>query len=121
MRREDGCLREGKDFLMQNLPDAGPFDTYYTYYATQVMHNLTGPDWDSWNRKMRKTLIDSQCHEGCATGSWNPAGDIWGGKEAGGRVFVTSLRCLTLEVYYRYLPLYKLDNDQQLAPAAAAK
>jgi hypothetical protein len=24
---------------------------------------------------------------------------------------VTSLACLTLEVYYRYLPLYKLDEQ----------
>jgi len=25
---------------------------------------------------------------------------------------VTSLSCLTLEVYYRYLPLYKLDGEK---------
>jgi hypothetical protein len=27
---------------------------------------------------------------------------------------VTSLSCLTLEVYYRYLPLYKLDKPDAL-------
>ncbi len=26
---------------------------------------------------------------------------------------ITSLSCLTLEVYYRYLPLYKLDEDER--------
>ena len=26
---------------------------------------------------------------------------------------VTSLCCLTLEVYYRYLPLYKLDSAEK--------
>ena len=34
------------------------------------------------------------------------------GKE-GGRIMVTSLCCLTLEVYYRYLPLYKLDTPER--------
>ena len=32
---------------------------------------------------------------------------------------VTSLSTLTLEVYYRYLPLYKLEENEK--PAAAAK
>ena len=52
-----------------------------------------------------------RCTKGCATGSWDPdkpAKDAWA--EPGGRLMVTSLSALTLEVYYRYLPLYKLDN-----------
>ena len=28
------------------------------------------------------------------------------GGERGGRLYNTSLACMTLEVYYRYLPLY---------------
>jgi len=76
-----------------------------------VLHNQPGPDWDIWNRKMRRTLIQSQCKEGCATGSWDPGAptkDTWG--KSGGRLMMTSLSALTLEVYYRYLPLYKLDR-----------
>ena len=83
------------------------------------MHNQPGPQWDTWNRKMRRILIDTQCKEGCAAGSWDPAKptkDIWG--DAGGRLMVTSLSALTLEVYYRYLPLYKLDRDSDEAAAA---
>ncbi len=53
----------------------------------------------------------------CAEGSWNPEGDEWG--DAGGRLMVTSLSCLTLEVYYRYLPLYKLDREDELEKPAA--
>ena len=34
--------------------------------------------------------------------------DRWGPQ--GGRLMMTSLAALTLEVYYRYLPLYKLDD-----------
>ena len=121
-RRDDGCFREGKDFLMAHQPDMAQRNFYNWYYATQVMHNLTGPDWDAWNRKMRKVLIDSQCRQDntCAVGSWNPEGathDMWGTQ--GGRLMVTSLATLTLEVYYRYLPLFKLDNDPQLAPASS--
>jgi hypothetical protein len=32
----------------------------------------------------------------------------WGGY--GGRIMMTSLCALTLEIYYRYLPLYDLDQ-----------
>ena len=30
---------------------------------------------------------------------------------------MTSLSALTLEVYYRYLPLYKLDKPEEIKPA----
>ena len=57
---------------MANPPDKGGRNVYYWYYATQVMHNMAGPEWDTWNRKMRRVLIDSQDKEGCAAGSWDP-------------------------------------------------
>ena len=44
-------------------------------------------------------------------GSWDPhkpEPDAWGNQ--GGRLMVTSLSALTLEVYYRYLPIYGQDN-----------
>ena len=51
----------------------------------------------------------------CANGSWDPtspppiAGDC-----RAGRLFTTSLSILTLEVYYRYLPMYRdYDDDQE--------
>ena len=50
---------EGKHYLLQHLPDNGERSTYYWYYGTQTMHNLTGHDWDTWNRKMRKALVDA--------------------------------------------------------------
>ncbi len=97
---------------MQRLPDMKARDTYYWYYGTQVLHNVPGREWDTWNRQMRRVLIDSQVKEGCAAGSWDPhepSPDPW--RAEGGRIMVTSLACLTLEVYYRYLPLYKLDEQ----------
>ncbi|MCE9548312.1 MAG: hypothetical protein K8T25_22795 [Planctomycetia bacterium] len=110
--RADPGLAEGTRFLMANLPDeTRDRNTYYWYYATQVMHNMLGDDWDKWNRKMRRILVDTQNRQGCATGSWDPAkpiNDAWGPQ--GGRVMLTSLSCLTLEIYYRYLPLYDLEK-----------
>jgi hypothetical protein len=78
------------------------------------MHNVPGSEWDAWNRRMRKILVDTQVRKGCAEGSWDPtapAKDAWG--DYGGRLLMTSLSCLTLEVYYRYLPLYKLDGKPE--------
>jgi hypothetical protein len=112
MPRTDPAMVEGTTFLMQNPPGSGARNLYYLYYATQVMHNQPGPQWDAWNRKMRRILIDTQSKDGCAAGSWDPTAptkDIWG--EHGGRLMMTSLSALTLEVYYRYLPLYKLDTE----------
>ena len=111
LQRQDPAMLEGVGYLMANLPDVSKRNCYYWYYATQVMHNVPGSEWDAWNRKMRKILVDTQVRKGCAEGSWDPtapAKDAWG--DYGGRLLITSLSCLTLEVYYRYLPLYKLDG-----------
>lgn len=113
-KRDDGVISGGVDYLMRRKPELSERDTYYWYYATQVMHNVPGPQWDAWNRQMRRLLIETQEKTGCAAGSWNPnqpEPDRWG--ELGGRLMVTSLSALTLEVYYRYLPLYKLDSPGQ--------
>lgn len=85
---------------------------YYLYYATQVMHHMGGEEWQTWNPKMKQFLLSTQDkgnnpkfpHQ---KGSWSPTGDPHGG--AGGRVMLTSLSTLTLEVYYRHLPLYRRD------------
>lgn len=108
--RSDPVLTGGVQHLMANLPKVEDRNIYYWYYAAQVMHNMLGSDWDTWNRHTRRILIESQCQSGCASGSWDPHAptrDAWGAQ--GGRLMVTSLSCLTLEVYYRYLPLYRLE------------
>jgi hypothetical protein len=123
MPRTNPVMVEGTAYLMDNLPDVETHNLYYWYYATQVLHNQPGKDWETWNRKMRRLLIDTQSKEGCAAGSWNCTNgkDQWA--EHGGRLMMTSLAALTLEVYYRYLPLYKLDKESGGGnpPADAAK
>ncbi len=108
-RRDDPRVAEGEKFLMAELPDSTRRNHYHWYYATQAMHNLPGGEWDKWNEAMRKVLLKTQSHGSrCAAGSWDPlqpAPDPWAPQ--GGRLMTTSLATLTLEVYYRYAPLYE--------------
>jgi hypothetical protein len=92
--------------VMPPVPPARPTSMYYYYYATQVMHHFGGEEWKGWNARMRDSLIKSRDKSNNPTlkGSWDPSGDPHAG--AGGRLMYTSLALLTLEVYYRHLPLY---------------
>jgi hypothetical protein len=117
-KRETPGIRDGVRYLAeQNLPDANNWNIYYWYYGTLTMHNFNDADFDTWHRKMRKILIESQSTKGCSEGSWDPVHpsvDTWG--EQGGRLMMTSLNTLTLEVYYRCMPLFQTDS---LLPKAA--
>lgn len=79
-------------------------DMYYNYYATIALHHFGGAEWENWNSKMRDQLVLTQITKGDAAGSW-PVTDPHGG--SGGQIYQTCLSVLTLEVYYRYLPLYR--------------
>jgi len=85
------------------LPSKKKMDFYRLYYATLAMFQMGGEYWKGWNGVMKETLLDTQCRDGCADGSWDPENSAYG--SAGGRVFTTALGCLCLEVYYRYLPV----------------
>jgi hypothetical protein len=57
---------------------------------------------------MQQTLLPTQEAEGPFEGSWDPVQpvpDRWA--HAGGRIYVTTLHLLMLEVYYRHLPLFE--------------
>jgi hypothetical protein len=104
--------------IKNNPPDRQ--DVYYYYYATQVMHHFGGEAWRNWNEKMREYLIKRQDRneKSAQFGSWAPDGDQWG--RHGGRLMMTSLNLLTLEVYYRYLPLYYRDAGAKMDKAVQA-
>lgn len=123
-------LAEGVDGLMKRPPAKAPSlpDMYYYYYATQVVHFEDDEDWKTWNEGpmvngkrqggMRDWLIALQeKKEGPNSGSWMSDGAIIGG--SCGRIGTTALSLLTLEVYYRHLPLYKRDNAGGAAKAQA--
>ena len=104
---------DGMGAISEEGPSTGNgANMYYNYYATQAMKHLGGRQWPEWNGKMREFLVKSQSKDGNAAGSWHFGNGHASGK--GGRLYTTSLACMTLEVYYRYLPLYgdKAANDE---------
>jgi hypothetical protein len=115
-------LIKGAGQVAAHLDQNPERNIYYWYYATQLLHNMKNQDWEKWNLKVRENLISTQVQaESCAKGSWDPffpEEDRWG--RAGGRLFLTSLSILTLEVYYRYLPLYRDEvmEKQESGPTA---
>jgi hypothetical protein len=113
LHRESPLLVSGGDWLIDHGPSES--DIYFNYYATQVMFHRQGDDWNNWNQKMRDYLIATQeTGVGHLAGSWH-FDDKHGA--VGGRLYTTAMAILTLEVYYRYLPLYdKLLPDLDQAP-----
>ena len=111
--RNDPQMIAGAEHLLQDLPAMGTSaqpqrDTYYWYYATQVMFHMRGKYWKEWNDRLHPLLVERQVQTGPMAGSWDPLGSVpdrWG--PAGGRIYVTTLNLLSLEVYYRHLPIYE--------------
>ncbi len=113
LNRDDVHMVEGAEYLLGRLPATGTTraperDTYYWYYATQVMFHMRGKYWREWNGRLHPLLVDTQIQDGPLAGSWDPrqpVADRWGPQA--GRIYVTTLDLLSLEVYYRHLPLYE--------------
>ncbi len=93
----------------QFLADAGSSDSdiYYNYYATLVLHHAGAPQWKQWNQTVRDNLIRTQQKNGHEAGSWFFT-DLHG--NVGGRLYTTAMAVMTLEVYYRFMPLYEVDE-----------
>ncbi len=116
-RRDNPNMQQGTDWLMERLPTEGTLqspqsDTYYWYYATQVMFHMGAEKWKAWYGRLYPLLIRTQKKGGEYVGSWEPNGripDAWG--RFGGRLYVTTLNLLSLEVYYRHLPIYEATAD----------
>ena len=116
-RRDNPDMKRGTDWLIERPPAEGTAqnpqrDTYYWYYATQVMFHMGGERWKKWYGTLYPMLIRTQTRDGDYLGSWEPNGripDAWG--RFGGRLYVTTLNLLSLEVYYRHLPIYEATAD----------
>ncbi|MFN8763526.1 MAG: prenyltransferase/squalene oxidase repeat-containing protein [Pirellulaceae bacterium] len=110
------AIEEGAAYLLEEPPDAtgegeNRRDTYYWYYGTQVVYQVGGTSWERWSAALREATLASQETTGDEAGSWEPRGpvpDAWGAY--GGRLYVTCLNLLSLEVQYRHLPLYTASN-----------
>lgn len=101
-KKDEPSIKAAAEKFAQDGPSKG--DIYYNYYATQVMKQYGGAEWESWNTRMRDQLVSSQIQTGHGAGSWF----IENGHstDAGGRLYSTCMSTMMLEVYYRYMPLY---------------
>ena len=97
-------MSETVEYLLRNKPDwQADANTYYWYYATLALFQYHGDQWDQWNETLKDQLIANQVTRGRDAGSW-PPNDQWA--TVGGRVYQTAICTLSLEVYYRYVPLF---------------
>lgn len=122
--REQPQLLAGREYLMVTLPPVGraPLgDLMFFHFATQVLQQFEGVEFDTWNGRLREHLIRTQNTKGDLAGSWDPQGteDV----ERGGRMYATALSLLTLQTYYRHLPVFreipKKSSEETQAEAAA--
>ncbi|KAA5544678.1 hypothetical protein FYK55_08700 [Roseiconus nitratireducens] len=112
-RRDHPAMRSAAEYLLKYPPQLGDprrprRDGYYWYYATQVMFHMGDEYWDQWNRHLNPLLLETQIKSGPDAGSWdpeNPVPDRW--SVHAGRLYVTTMNLLNLEVYYRHLPIYE--------------
>jgi len=100
--RDHSPMLKGMARIAEQAPHQ--HDMYFNYYASQALHHLGGPGWKRWNPRMREYLVKSQATTGHETGSWYFE-EVW--SKRGGRIYTTTLAILTLEVYYRYMPMYQ--------------
>ena len=100
----DTQISEATDFLKLNRPSEGCVDLYYAYYGTLAMYQMQDEAWKSWADTLHPRLLAAQVKGGELDGSWDPDCH-WGGY--GGRVYSTAMAALSLEVYFRYLPIYR--------------
>jgi hypothetical protein len=98
--------KEACDYLRFASKDAKA-DYYYWYYGSLALAQMRNEAWRDWNAQMQTTL----CRLQQADGSWDEKLSKYGPR--GGRIYATALATLTLEVYYRYLPMLK---DAQANP-----
>tara|TARA_B100000809_G_scaffold175126_1_gene172432 strand:- start:8396 stop:10099 length:1704 start_codon:yes stop_codon:yes gene_type:complete len=77
---------------------------YYWYTATLALFNVGGKTWEAWNTLLQQKVLPLQDRDPHSSGSWAPEPN-WVGR-SGGRIYSTAINVLTLEVYYRYRPVF---------------
>ena len=101
-------VHEAARKLMSDVPRSSRVNLYYWYYATMALYHSGDENWESWNQSLTETILPMQIRTGPSKGSWPPSG-LWAGY--GGRVYSTAMATLCLEVYYRYLPVSEVTQD----------
>lgn len=95
-------LKKGIENLKQRSPNAALRNLYYYHYATRVAYQRGGDAWKFWKPRLRGLLLAEQDHGKNAQyvhqkGSWSA--QTWDiGTYGGGRIMMTSLALLSLEL-----------------------
>jgi hypothetical protein len=101
---EDEGFKRGLALVKKILPiwrpEHGRVDYYFWYYGSQLAHYMGGNFETTWNKSLRRALLEGQASEGCQAGSWDPQAGPWG--KEGGRVYSTSLAILSLMASERF-------------------
>ena len=99
--READVIDRGLAELARPGPD--PAAIYQNFYLAQALLQRDHPAWPRWNARNRDQIVAQQARIGHEAGSWFFADPD---SAPGGRLAHTALAVLTLEVYYRMLPIY---------------
>jgi hypothetical protein len=110
--KDHPALERGVRWLVERGPSKT--DMYYNYYATQVLRHMEGDLWKKWNNEIRDWLVNTQVREGHERGSWWVNGGHQTDK--GGRLYVTCMATMILEVYYRHMPIYRKQSIEEAFP-----
>ena len=88
--------------------------TYNWYYETQAMFHGGTSVWKKWNKHFSKLVTKRQKSDG----HWDCPGKPpkGGGRPEYDKWYTTCLCCLSLQVYYRYLPTYKMPKSVAKKP-----
>jgi hypothetical protein len=95
-------IARGLAALTRRGPD--PDAIYLNFYLAQALLQSDHAAWPHWNARHRDLLVARQAAVGHERGSWWLADAE---TAPAGRLGHTALAVLTLEVYYRLLPLYR--------------
>lgn len=98
---EQATLDRGLGTLAARGPDREA--VYQNFYLAQALLLRNHAAWPRWNARNRDQLVARQDRGGHEVGSWVFAD---ADTAPGGRLGHTALAILTLEVYYRLLPIY---------------
>lgn len=99
-------LKRGTRYIAEDC-GCSESDLYYNYYGSLLLRHYGGPLWRTWNQEMRDYLIRTQVQNGPDRGSWYFDEPEKTNNQIGGRLYTTAMAVMILEVYYRYLPIYK--------------
>jgi hypothetical protein len=114
----DTAIENGIKFLLadNNRPQwsAGRRNVYEWYYVGHVLHNTGGSRFTDWYSAVAHSIVDNQAKSGTTRrgkdvrGSWHPEKPIGSPHEyaqKAGRLYLTSLSTLILELPFRYQPI----------------